>query len=237
MPGKRAAPRKQRKMRRMKNLRKRQSQTQIASIQETITFADLNISTPYDTIVDLSLFDRATDVADNFQEYRITKLDFKYTPLFDTYIDASGNVGITLPTLYHKRQVYPSPPSFGLPYMVSLGAKPIRIDDKIIRFSYTPNVLLNGTITNPSSATPLQKPDYKPWLSTHQTSGSNVVMDNTPHQGHALFIYQKTTAGVNSPICSYEVTAHFEFRKPWDKATVGGEPAQRPVKVDRVATN
>lgn len=187
-------------------------------------------------MVDLSLFDRATDIADNFQEYRITKLDFKYTPLFDTYIDASGNVGITLPTLYHKRHVYPSPPSFGLPYLVSLGAKPIRIDDKIVKYSYVPNVLLTGNGFGTAGAL-LQKPQFKPWLSTHQTIGSNIVMDATPHQGHALFIFQKTTAGVNSPICSYEVTAHFEFRKPWDKASVGGDLSQRPVKVDRNATN
>jgi len=189
----------------------------------------LNVNTPYDTIVDLSLFTRATDIADNFQEYRITKLQFKYTPLSDTYIDASGNS--TLPTLYHKRLLYPSPATFGLPYMVSLGAKPIRVDDKIINFTYTPNVLLSGTLN--SVGNPLQKPDYKPWLTTHAQSGSNVVMDSTPHQGHALYVYQKNTVSAQAPICSYEVTAHFEFRKPWDKATLTGEPVQHPQKIDK----
>jgi len=222
---------KPRKVYRKKNnrkLRKAQSQTQIASIQETITFADLNVNTPYDTVVDLSMFTRATDLADNFQEYRITKLDYKYTPLSDTYIDASGNT--TLPTLYHKRMLYPSPATFGLPFMVALGAKPIRLDDKIIKYKYTPNVLLTGG----ASPTSLNKPDYKPWISTHLTSGSNVSMDTTPHQGHSLFIFQKTTVSSNAPICSYEVTAHFEFRKPWDKATTTGDPVQRPQIVLKV---
>lgn len=173
--------------------------------------------------MNLSLFKRATDVADNFQEYRFTKLEWKYTPLYDTFIDASGSTGITLPTLYHKRQVYPSPSTFGVPYLVALGAKPIRLDDKIVKYNYTPNVLLEGNLL---SATPLQKPNYKPWLVTHQTSGSNVVMDSTPHQGHSMYIYQKTTAGVSAPVASYEVTAHIEFRKPWDLATQSGSAKQ-----------
>jgi len=184
------------------------------------------------------MFKRATDIADNFQEYRITKLDFKYTPLYDTFPDASGNTGISLPTLYHKRHVYPSPTSFGLPYLVSLGAKPIRLDDKIIKYSYTPNILMVGPgfpVASTSSAA--QNPKYKPWLTTHQTTGSNATMDATPHQGHALFIYQKTTAATNAPVCSYEVVAHFEFRKPWDltSLTSGAQPVKLATPVDKGA--
>ena len=180
------------------------------------------------------MFSRATDIADNFQEYRITKLEYKYTPLYDTFQDSSGNTGITLPTLYQKRQVYPSPATFGLPYMVSLGAKPVRLDDKIVKFSYTPNVIIAPINIQQATTSYLNKPVYKPWLSTHWQNGSNADMDQTPHQGHALYIYQKTTAGVNAPVCSYEVVAHFEFRKPWDKASLGGEPVQRPTPIDKI---
>lgn len=198
----------------------------------------MDSNTPYDSIVDLSLFKRATDVADNFQEYRITKLEWKYTPLYDTFIDASGSA--SLPTLYHRRQVYPTPPTFGIPYLVAQGAKPIRVDDKIIKYNYTPNVLMIGTFYNvASNAYSAQKPNYKPWLATHQNivaGGSNVVaMDATPHQGHSLYIYQKNVVSANAPICSYEVTAHFEFRKPWDLTTITeGAPKQSPQIVLKV---
>lgn len=211
-----------------KNQRRRKAvvkQNQMACIKETYSFDDLKPNQAYTTFINIEEFPRALDIADNFQEYRISKVEFRFIPKYDTYVDASGTT--SLPNLYLKRQIYTPPTTFGLPYLQAMGAKPIRFDDKVIKYAYTPNINLWGTQgtqpTIPVSNVPSLMPKYKPWLSTHQInalSPANTQMDNTPHLGHVFWLEQTLTSGGATTIGEYEITAYFEFRKPWDLAAV-----------------
>jgi len=214
-----------RRNRKVKVVRKPREET--AKMKETISLEDLKTNTAYDASVKLQDFTRALDIADNFQEYRITKVVYKYTPLFDTFIDTAGSN--SLPYLYSSRQILPPPASFGIAYLKALGAKPRRLDDKTLTVSYTPNV--NAVMTSDLSGGVIQStsPRYKPWISTHIYT-TTTSMDNTNHYGHQFWIDQLQAAAGNQ--CSLEVTAHFEFRKPWDLKTItaGDSPVVKTSK-------
>jgi len=202
-----------------------------AFLKETISFDPLKPNLPLVAECDLSLFDRATDVADNYQEYRITKLEWRYVPEYDTYIDASGNV--SLPNLYAKRLSYSAPISFSIDWLKTMGAKPRRLDDKTLLVSYTPNTYIAGL----SGATGGNKPIWKPWLATHNDPGTGIVMDKTPHYGHAFFITQNQAGAGNSVVAELELTAYFEFRKPWDKNTIPPPGTSLSAKVQKASAN
>lgn len=223
----RKAYRKKRMVRRRRARAPKQAQT--CFIKETIQLEDLKAGQAYESIFDLSLFSRATDLADNFQEYRMREVEFKYTPQYDTFSDISG--AVSLPYLYSKRHTYPAPTTFNLAYLQALGSKPRRIDDKTLVVKYVPNIsLLTNTATytqtTPPSVLSGVKPNYKPWLNTHQTNPLTPTappfMDKTPHFGHAFWIDQTQTSPANTIVCRFEMTVHFEFRKPWDVASTQG---------------
>lgn len=218
-----------------RRMAKAQTKLQMAKIHETITIEDLKPGTAYEGQVSLDMFPRATDMADNFQEYRITKLEWKYTPVYDTFQDP-GSSGQSLPYLYSKRHVYPAPIAFNLDYLKSLGVKPRRLDDRTITISYVPNAtqfLTTSTYTQttPPSVLSGLKPTYKPWLTTYQnnpvTPTAPPFMDKTPHYGHAFWIDQLN--GISQVICTLEVCAYFEFRKPWDIATATAGTQQKQI--------
>jgi hypothetical protein len=218
---------------------KKVHQNETAKITETYVAEAITANAAYEAVTDLSQFSRALDIADNFQLYRITNIKFKYTPKFDTFVP-SGAASPTLPYLYTKRLTYPAPATFGLPFLTAMGAKPRRLDDKNLTVSYTPNINMFGSsfdiATTPVSQVNALKPSFKPWLNTHQQNPltpTALVMDNTPHYGHVTFIDQTIGGLENTPVCSLEVTATFEFKKPWDLASQTvpeGTPAVRRFK-------
>jgi len=224
--------------RKRKGMARRQIAQQMAKLHETITLEDLKPNTAYDAFVNLSLFKRATDVADNYQEYRISKVIWKFTPLYDTFTDASGNVG--LPYLYGKRHTYEAPTTFDLDYLKALGAKPRRFDDKTLNVAYTPNVNMavfgdnSGTTGGTQLVNTSGKPAYRPWLNTHLTQAPGTeVMDTTRHYGLAFWIDQYQSTAGSSIIGQLECTAYFEFQKPWDLATVAQDAPAKTLVVSK----
>lgn len=234
MYGKRRSTRKPRRGGRSKRsnrrsyrrVRKTIAPMETCCIKETLDLGKLVSNTAYEASVSLQEFPRALDLADSFQEYRICKLEYKYTPQYDTfasqYMPGTSNVSMTVPYLYSKRITQPTPLNWGLPYLENMGAKPRRLDDKTLTVSYTPNINLFGSSftipTTPVSTVNGLKPVKKPWLQTHQinplTPTAN-VLDNTPHFGHASWIDQDVATLNGTTPCKCEVIAHFEFRKPW----------------------
>lgn len=208
----RGAKRRNRRQRRV-----RVARNETAFIKETISLEDLKPNQPYENIVNLTQFARATDMADNFQEYRIKKLEYRYTPLYDTFNDASG--ADSLPYLFSKRLTYTAPPTFTLDWLKLMGAKPRRLDDKNVNVFYVPNT--NLTVAGgvpPSALVGGTKPIMAPWLQSHILDATSAyVMDTTPHYGNAFWIDQDNTQGANTIVCKLELTAYFEYRKPWDK--------------------
>lgn len=196
-------------------------------ITETITIDTAQTAlTPYESNINLRQFSRAVDIADNFQEYRIKKLIFKYTPFLDTFTDATTGAG-AVPYLWSKRHIYPAPTTFGKEYLQALGAKPRRLDDKTLTVSYSPNIFVYTNSEGGSGVSRSQgMPKYSPWLSTHYLDAGtgNTVIDNTVHFGHAWWIDKVVDTG--NAVCAVELTAVFEFKKPWDLATQANPQAR-----------
>jgi len=218
MPPRRSNRRTKPRRNRRKAVRSRRNvvhSAQIAHIAETFQAEDQLPKTGYEAEIALTQFPRAVDIADNFQEYRITKLVYKYTPKYDTFSSTATTL-VSVPYLYTKRMVYPAPNTFGVTFLTALGAKPKRLDDKSLTVSYRPNTYVITTI--PGAGNPGSKTVMSPWLSTHyQPITGAPVIDATLHYGHVSWISQDNPPA--GPTCSLEVTAYFEFRKPWDLAT------------------
>jgi len=176
----------------------------------------------------LSSFPRALDIADNFQEYRIKSLEFKYIPTYDTFAyTGSVSVGQTLPYLYVKQLTVPPPATFDLSFLKVMGAKPRRLDDKNITLKYAPRINQLSAAANLNNGG--VRGLVSPWISTHIPSAT--TMDDTLHYGHATFIDTYLTSAQMPEICQLELVVVFEFRKPWDKTASTPPPDTAPAIV------
>lgn len=208
-------------------VRKRRGQmvggANIAKLTETIQLTDLNASTPYDSQIELTLFPRAVSVAQSYQQYRITKVEYRFKPLWDTYTAADIS-GTTLPYLYSVMNRNGSSPAyFDQNWLVAQGAKGRRLDDKVLKVIYKPNIVLAG-VANTSGAVVDNTGQIKisPWLPTQADTqaqgGSNPPApltggtNQTIHYGHSFYVEME---GTKIKVSQYEVVAHFEFKQPY----------------------
>lgn len=199
---------------------------EVAKMKETVPIESLNANAPYEAITALTQFPRALDIADNYEQYRITKLEYKFTPSYDTFISqyqpGTSNASMSVPYLYAKRLTREAPAVFTLPFLQTMGAKPRRLDDKTLTVTYTPNI--NIALASGPQFLGQAKPNYSPWINTHYLDGSTtpvLTMDATPHHGFVFWIQQlQATLGQQVAPCTLEVTAHFEFKNAWDKTAL-----------------
>lgn len=240
-----------RKKKGMVMIRKRRGQmvggANIAKLTETIQLNDINASSPYDAQVNLTQFPRAVSVAQSYQQYRITKVEYRYKPLWDTYTAADIS-GTTLPYLYSiMNRNGSSPGYFDQNWLVAQGAKGRRLDDKVLKVVYKPNILLAGVAYNVSGAEtePTAQIKISPWLPTQalpQQSGGTAApgqitggTNDTLHYGHSFFIEME---GTKIKVSQFEVVAHFEFKQPYApppaNPNVNGEMVAKTIVAPKV---
>lgn len=199
-------------------MRKTIAPVESACLKETLVTDPIVPNTPYELNYSLGLFPRALDVADNYQQYRISRVEVAYTPLYDTFgannEPTSSNAQITVPYLYTKQQIMATPAAYNLSFLTAQGARPIRLDDKTIRHKYRPVI---HTATADATGLKDTRAVKSPWLSTHQNG--TAVMDDTLHYTHNFWIQQDVKNANFPAVCSLEITVFFEFKKPWDLAT------------------
>lgn len=183
---------------------------------ETVPALALNLNTPYlFTKVGITGA-RASAIAKEFGLYRIAKIMFTHRPLFDTYsssLAGTGNSPNAVPTLYWKMNRYGDiPAAFAGDYMRSLAAKPYRLDDKQVTFSYKPNTLItqdNGAGASSSSI------KITPWLSTDDTPQDNLfTLSTADHFGHSLFIEGGGAGNAQGTVCLLDIKIVYEFKNP-----------------------
>lgn len=156
-------------------------------------------------------YDRACSVAQNYQYYRITKAEFRFIPVSDTYI--AGNPG-ELPNLYYVIDKSDSIPNVGttVATLQSAGARPIRFDDKTITVSFKPAVVWKALDENGGAAN-FGMVKTSPWLATNNNNTSDVsgwTPSSVDHHG-LVYTVQGGVSGANYRV---EQTLHFEFKKP-----------------------
>jgi len=163
-------------------------------------------------LYNLSLADctRARDIAKGYQYYRIKRVTLVVKPTQDTF-QQGGN---SIPYLYYMiDRVKQFQAGFNAAQLKAMGAKPRRVDEKNVTFSFTPSVLTETFDATLSSNTAVQ---YKiaPWLPCKDTSQLGVWNPNTTdHMGIVWRIEQEFTTGSAT---AYIVERHIEieFKKP-----------------------
>lgn len=176
----------------------------------------INLNTPYNWIKGGITGARASQMAKLFGEYRIKKIEYIYRPLFDTYsssLPGAGNAPNSVPTLYCRLNRYGDVPgAFNANYMRAMGAKPKRLDDKQVMFSYVPNVIQSQqNIVGTTTATI----KLAPWLSTDDlVADNNFNLSTAEHYGHSLFVEGGGAGTAQGAVAYQDCKVYYEFRHP-----------------------
>lgn len=154
---------------------------------------------------------RASGVATAYQHYRIKKITMKFRSNYDTYTPG----GTTVPHLYYMINKSGSiPANTTIAALKSMGAKPIRLDDKTITVHWRPSVL-NKTvdITAPGGTAEVNS-QYKisPWLSTNNNALNPGVFNPSGVDHLGIFFYVENIGAQNS--YTVETTIEYQFKKP-----------------------
>lgn len=197
----------------------------IANVKENLGFANLSPNQVYSMEnFSLSNSTRAQAVAHGYQYYRIKKISLKFRPLYDTFMNSSTGT-CSVPNLYvmiDKQQQFPAGTT--LPVLKAAGAKPRRLDDKTLSYTFAPAVtnisatFAGSAITTIGTGAGTYK--VSPWLPTNAnafTSSGTVngawKVNSVDHAGVVFCIEQAVyPTGVSIATCEIEIT--YEFKKP-----------------------
>lgn len=196
--------------------RKNFSQPEWASCTEVVRGSVLTTNLIYGpNEVSLDLFKRASQIAANFQQYRITGVKLRFTPRFDTFpANANAATAYSIPYLYYLiDRVGAIRDSVSLNELRSMGARPHRFDDKTIVVSYKPGVKVAVSAANTTAVSP-QRYIMSPWLSTQALEPSEAPqVSDTDHFGIWWCLDAKSIEGDGAYEYDVDVEVNFQFRK------------------------
>lgn len=207
--------------------RSRLAKSEFASMKETYEFATLDNNTGYiDYENALARNSRASQIAQGYREYRITKVEYIFKPTLDTFQGPMLG-GSTIPYLYAMVDRVGALADFTTADQLrEMGAKPRRLDDKSLRVVFKPAVL-EYTLDKNGSSNQFARPLVSPWLSTDKNNsvdpaGPGWAPSSIDHLGLAWIL---ESGGGNTVLNQYnvEVVTHFQFRKPNLNKPVGME--------------
>lgn len=158
------------------------------------------------------------ELAKYYQYYRITSVQMRIKPQFDTFIAGGASGTGVLPYLYF---LYDKSGSLGLlnsNQFEEAGAKPVRVDDKVILRRWRPAVV-TSTIAG------LTQFKTSPWLPTHDISGSALNLVN--HLG-AVWYISKINLG-DATVYDIDVTVTVQFRKPMVQTDFASQKVSIPL--------
>lgn len=166
----------------------------------------------YNTDIQLVDFARAPAIAANYQQYRIKYFELRIQPDFDTFIvGGAGAQGV--PYLYYMidkgNAINLSTTNQQLK---SMGAKPVRLDDKTIVIRWKPAVLLSTQILTSTGATSAQRYNVSPWLNCDEVTAAGGTFNPSQVCHYGIKFFGENIGGSMS--FSATLTAHFEFKKP-----------------------
>lgn len=168
-------------------------------------------------VVNLSVYKRASAIAANFQQYRITGVTFRFTPRFDTF-PATTNLAsaISVPYLYYMVDKQGSiRTTVTLPQLQQMGAKPHRFDDKTLVVKYRPGVsLVSSAAQTTQNINGVVK--ISPWINTRGNIDAADPPDisDVDHFGLWWILDAKGLPGDANYQYDLDVQVDFQFRKP-----------------------
>ena len=116
----------------------------MATIKETIQFANLNANTSYGFVFSLNQFTRAQRLAPNFKWYKAKSVEWSLEPLFNTFTD--DGTPQSIPYLYTKMNRTQDSIAVSLQDLQASGMKPQKLTTKKV-MKYRPNWCSPGLLT------------------------------------------------------------------------------------------
>lgn len=170
---------------------------------------------PYTFTTLLSDLTRSLVIAKEYQQYRITGVEMRFKPVYDTFA-ALGAASI--PSMYWVFNKTGSLASLSAPQFEQLGCRQVRLDDKILVRKYKP------TVTD-SATNGIMAGTYKvsPWLPivNPQTGGLNIPT----HYGACFLINKMSPADATQ--YDIDIVVHIQFKRPFVQTT-GSVPNEVP---------
>lgn len=198
--------------------KKRAMMTEFASASQTLQLSNdaNNTVYRYDTCR-LAAFDRLVLIAQAYQYYRITKIEMKFKPFYDTFATPETAATATVPYFHWLINRGDNIDLNSFNALRDAGAKPIRFDDKTITVRWKPSVLnYVRDMTSSGTAQPVfNQGRISPWLATNQNAGLNSPTWTPSAVEHIGILY-----GVEADYAPQqlyygtEVTVHVQFKKP-----------------------
>jgi len=150
-------------------------------------------------------FTAAPQLAALYQYYRITSVQWRLKPNFDTFVAPGVLAGNPqLPYLYFLYDKAGSLGTLNANQFEACGSKPVRVDDKTVLRKWRPTVRLNDT----TAAVPMFK--LSPWMPTYQTDG--ITMNAPNHLGAVWYVSKMNNT--DAQVYDIDVTVTFQFKKP-----------------------
>lgn len=190
--------------------------TQTARVAVTVPARQIIPNQPNVISIGGIVGDRALAHAPEYALYRIAKVVFRFKPNADTFVSNAGFIGgngaVTVSYLYWKMNRFAdAPAAFTADQLRTLGAKPIRFDDKTYTLSYRPNILMAQA--TPGSVSGSVK--MTPWLNTDTAPNTpNFAPSTTEHYGHLFIIDCATNGNGLASVGSFDATIYYEFKNP-----------------------
>lgn len=190
----------------------------VAAVSESYGFVNGIMDTVYwDYSCSLFQHERAREVAQAYQEYKIKLIEYKFKPLSDTYTPGAGVV----PYLYYLIDKARSNNGLlTIDGFKQAGCKPIRLDDRTVTIKYKPAVLVDSYDSATAGGLPVRKL-VSPWLSTNDYNVQNPSSGSfSPSQVDHNGIRWLVDGTSSEYQYSIERIVHIEFRKPlWTEAS------------------
>lgn len=177
------------------------------SVTRTLALANTNQMYAFDSF-QLADFQRASDIARNYQRFRMTGIKVTWKPVYDTYSAATPQ---QKPNLYYIVDKSGSlPDNITLEALKQSGARVVAFDEKPIHVRWRPSVL-NETL-NIAGAPSASGFKVSPLLATNgnATNPGLWIPSTVAHQGLKWYM----EAGGAAQTLNMEVEIQFEFFKP-----------------------
>lgn len=201
---------------RRKMMRRTRSVAERASCKEIYTIDNMSSNTPYKDIEqNLGLYKRASQIAQNYQFFRIKYVKYKFLCRYNTYQATTAEAtAFPLPYLHYMvDKAGALPTGTSIAQLKAEGAIPIKFT-KDLTVAWKPGVSLT---TEAANSTAQYSTAYKvsPWLMTNLQPGeANWVVNDTDHKGLYWYMETATLPGDGTYEFDAEVEVFFEFKKP-----------------------
>jgi len=196
------------------------SSNNYAKLTETITYEDINPNTMYSCLATLADTTRALLIAQEFQFYRITAVEWKYKPYFNTFQDSIGGSASnpSMPQFYMIMSRNGVFPAYDLLSIKSEGARARQFNKDLV-VKYKPNTTYQTAISGTDGTSVAIAPAIamNRWLPCNQALAISATSNwsQIPYYGHQFYIDQAVpTQAANATIGTLELSLVIEFKNP-----------------------